>query len=700
MKPVIQSEAAECGLACLTMIANFYGDRRSLSEIRSLFPITLRGMSLKDLINTATHFDLQTRAIRVELEGLKYLKAPSIVHWNMNHFVVLEKVDKDFLHILDPAIGRKKITFEEASSCFTGIVLEIEPSTSFKKHPKTNSWDIKSFIKESRGINSALVQFLLLSIVVQLISLFIPYYIQLVVDDVLVTFDHKLLITIALSFTCLVVFATFFNLLRGYSILLISNQLNSQLSTNFFRHLLTLPISYFGKRHMGDIVSRFDSIQQIKTSLSESVVEALIDGVLAITTLVLIYIYSPKLTLIVVATIAIYVFVRVLSYPRLRNHTNDALSEHAKEKSIFMECARGIQTIKLFGIEELRTSVWKNRYVSAIEYEYKIGKLNVNYVMFNKLLFGLENILVIYVGASMIIGAEQTGFSVGMLMAFIAYKTQLTERFTKLVDNVTDLKMLSVHIERLDDIALTQSEQGMNGSLSFDSFERFTLKNLSFRFSLTDPLLFNDVSLDIKKGQCVAIVGESGVGKSSLLKLMLGLLEPTSGDIEIDSKSIKEYGKREFRKNIACVMQDDKLLSGTIAENISMYDSEIDMEKVFEVARIAQIHESIMHFPMKYNSLIGDMGSNLSGGQQQRILLARALYCNPKILFLDEATSHLDLKCENNFNSELSKLDVTKIIVAHRLETILSADKIYRLSADGLEEVTDEYKSTKNINES
>jgi ATP-binding cassette subfamily B protein RaxB len=452
---------------------------------------------------------------------------------------------------------------------------------------------------------------------------------------------------------------------------------------------LHLPLSFFEKRHMGDIVSRFGSLNSVRELLTTSLVEGVIDGVMAITVLVMMYVYSPQLSMVVLAAVVIYAVIRAILYRPLQQLTEASIVASAKEQSNFMETVRGMQSIKLFGQQSQRLNIWQNRYADAINQNYRLGKWQISYSTINQLLFGVENTLVVYLAAWAVL---EGNISVGMLFAFMAYKNQFTSRTAALIDKVIEIKMTRLHLDRLADIALTEKEQEGETAQQRDISGTISLKDVAFRYASNDPLLFNSLNLEIQAGESVAIIGPSGTGKTTLLKLMLGLLPLEAGKIEADGVDIRHLGLRNYRQQIAAVMQEDALMSGTLAENISFFDSQMDMQKVMGCAQLAGIHQDIAAMQMGYNALIGDMGSSLSGGQKQRVLLARALYRQPKILFMDEATSHLDVQLESYVNAAISQLKMTRIIIAHRPQTILNADRIIQLHQGKLADVTSTYK--------
>jgi ATP-binding cassette subfamily B protein RaxB len=674
---ILQTEAAECGLASIAMVAAYYGYKTDLTSLRQEHEISLKGANLEELMQIADKLKLSTRALRLDLEHLPQLKTPCILHWDMNHFVVLKKVTKKSIEIHDPGLGERKYTMEEFSKHFTGVALELSPTEEFKSEDSRVNLKLSDFWSKVTGLKSTLGKVFVLSLLLQAFAIASPYYMQLVVDEVILSYDQNLLAILAIGFGLLMGIEMVTGAVRSVLLLHFGNLMSIQLGANLFHHLVRLPLQYFEKRHIGDVVSRFGSLQQVKELLTKGVIEAVIDGVMAIATLIMIFLYSPKLSVIVLIAIAIYAVFRIAMYRPLRQMSEEVIVNQAKEQSNFMETVRGIQTIKLFGREVQRQSVWHNKYADSLNSGIRVGHLNIGYEALNKIIFGLENVLVIYFAAMLVMEGDLT---VGMLFAFMAYKRQFVEKMASLIEKVIEFKMLSLHFNRLADISLTDKEQDIQGKMSGKKISGdIELKGINYRYNKKEAPIFKHLNLSIKAGESVAIIGPSGCGKTTLAKLMLGLFEPDEGKIEVDGVDIRQLGLGQYRTQIAAVMQDDQLLSGSIADNISFFDPELDMQQVEWAAKIAAIDKDILQMTMGYNTLVGDMGAALSGGQIQRLLLARALYRKPKILFMDEATSNLDTKLEFSVNEAVKNLDVTRIIIAHRPETIASADRVIEL---------------------
>lgn len=679
MRAVIQSEAAECGLASLAMVADAHGMRIGLPEMRRRFPMSLKGAKLGHLIHIAQRLGFSTRPLRLDMEDLGKLKSPCILHWDLNHFVVLAKVGKSKVTILDPAIGERRLSFAEVSDHFTGVALELTPTAEFRPQKAAPSISARQLTGPIRGLWRTLGQILLLSVALQVFVVLAPFFMQWVVDQVLVSADKDLLTVLGLGFGLALLLQIGIGLLRGWSVVYLSSMLGLQWMGNVFAHLLKLPLDFFEKRHLGDITSRMSSVQAIQKTLTTSFVEAIIDGLMAVVTFGLMLVYSWKLALITLLAVALYLGIRAVAYRPVRDGTERQLVAGAKQQTHLLESLRGMQSVKVAGQESQRRSTYDNLMVDTVNNEVRLAQMGLGFNGASQLVFGVERIAVIWIGALL---ALQNAFSVGMLIAYLAYKDQFAGRMSALIDKWIEFRMLRLHGERLADIVLTPPEDAHDRPESVPPSEpRIEVENLSFRYADGEAWVLKDCSFTVEQGESVAIVGASGCGKTTLVKLMLGLLSPTAGAIRIGGHDLHRIGPRNVRVIVGAVMQDDQLFAGSVADNIGFFDPDFDQGRIEEAARLAAVHDEIAAMPMGYHSLIGDMGSSLSGGQKQRIVLARALYREPKLLFLDEATSHLDVAKERLVNDAVKALRLTKVIVAHRPETIASADRV--LAMDG-----------------
>ncbi|WP_019457385.1 peptidase domain-containing ABC transporter [Acinetobacter sp. GG2] len=678
---ILQTESSECGLACLAMIAGYYGYESDLLTLRQKYPISQKGATLTTLVKIANKLHLTTRPLKLELDELNQLRLPCILHWDLNHFVVLKNVSATKITIVNPAFGEKVFTYDQASSHFTGIGLELWPDSNFEEKKDKTSIRIFKLFGEISGLWKSLGQIIILALVLEVFSLISPFFMQWVIDHAIVSADLNLLTTLAVGFGLLMLLSSLISLLQAWVVMHMATTLNVQWKANIFHHLINLPTNFFQKRHLGDIISRFGSIDSIQRTLTTSFITAILDGLMTIFTLILMFIYSSTLAWIAVLTMLLYAIIRWIWYYPLRRATEDQIVHTAKQNTHFMETMRGIKTIKQFEKQDYRQATWLSLFVNQINAGLTTQKLSLMFGFVNTLLFGLQNIIIVWLGATLAIEGK---FTVGILMAFIAYKNQFGGRVSSLIDKYIEVKMLSLHGERLADIVLTDQEKSGSDLFAPESSEQqkteIEVKSIRFRYSEDETWIIHGVDLKIPEGQSVAIVGPTGCGKTTLMNLLLGNLSPEHGEIKIGGQSIKNMGPNKLRSFIAYVAQDDVLFAGSILENISFFDDSAQQDWVEQCSKMASVHDEILAMPMGYQTLVGDMGNILSGGQKQRILLARALYRKPKILFLDEATSHLDIIKEKEINSMIKSLNITRIIIAHRPETISSVDRIIALN--------------------
>jgi ATP-binding cassette, subfamily B, bacterial CvaB/MchF/RaxB len=671
---ILQAEAAECGLACLAMVAGAHGLDTDLPTLRQRFSLSLKGVTLAEMVRMADAMKFNSRALRAEPGELASVQLPCILHWDMNHFVVLVALKGDEAEIHDPGRGRQRIKMAELSRHFTGVVLELQPAPGFVAAQQRQRVTLRQLLGPVRGLKRSLAQIFALALALEVFVLLTPFFMQWVVDGAVVSSDRDLVLTLGIGFGLLVLVQAATAAARSWAVLALSASLNLQWLVNVFAHLLRLPVAWFEKRHAGDIWSRFGAVQHIQRTLTTTFIEAVLDGLLVVMTLAMMALYSVTLTLVALVAVAGYGLLRWVFYRPLARATEESLVFEARQSSHFLESLRGVQAIKLFNAQGDRQSRFASLVVETMNAQLDVRKLDLMFSVLHRLLFGLERVVVIWIGALLVIDER---LSLGMLFAFVAYKETFAGRVSALVDNAVDLKMLRLQGERLADIVLTEPEADVGGPRELGG--GLELRDLRFAYADGEPEVLRGVNLKIEPGESVAIVGPSGCGKTTLLKLMLGVHAPTSGEVLVGGVPLSRAGLRAWRDHVGVVMQDEPLFSGSIVDNISFFSAAPDRRWAETCARIASVHDEIEAMPMGYNTLIGDMGAALSGGQKQRLLLARALYKRPKILLLDEATSHLDVERERAVNQAIRQLALTRIIVAHRPETIASAGRVVAL---------------------
>lgn len=674
-----QTQAAECGLACVGMIAGYYGHQFDLVTLRHRFSTSLKGATLADIMQIAHRLGMASRALRLELDELDQLSTPCILHWEMNHFVVLKKVTRNKVILHDPARGLREVNMEEVSKSFTGVALELLPSASFQRREEKQSVSMRRLIGGIVGLKSVFAQILIMSLALELFGILTPFFMQWVMDMVLVSADRSLLTLLGSGFILILLLQNVVSALRSWVMAWFSSILSVQWSANVFSWLLGLPMAFFEARHVGDIVSRFGSITTIQNTLTTRFISTVLDGVMAFVTLGLIFAYNAKLTVLVIGLFVTYMLIRFVSWHPFRRANEEQIIAAARTQTQLLETIRGAQAVKLNNKEEVRLAAYANALVESTNKGIAIQRLSISFTTLQGTIAGVGRIVLIWLAALQVL---EGNFSAGMLVAFISFSDQFISRASGLVDALLEFRMLRLHGERIADIVLTEKEEDRPASaIARPSGPRLsgpglTVSDLSFRYAENEAWILQQCEFSIAPGENVAIVGRSGQGKTTLAKLLLGLLKPQQGEIAVAGVDIRRTGMQAHRARIGCVMQDDILFAGSIAENISFFDTDPSQPQVEVAAQQAQIHEDIVAMPMGYQTLVGDMGSSLSGGQIQRVLLARALYRQPEILLLDEASSHLDIERERLINVAIRQMPVTRIIIAHRPETIRSADRV------------------------
>ncbi|MFT7721564.1 MAG: peptidase domain-containing ABC transporter [Roseateles sp.] len=689
MRAIIQSEAAECGIACLAMISSAHGASADLLDLRRRFTVSRHGVSLRDLLGMAASLGFTSRPLKLTLEHLGQLKLPCILHWDMNHFVVLKQVGRRSITLLDPAVGERRMPLAEVSRHFTGVALELSPSAEFKPQAPAPRVSLSALTGKVTGLKRSLLQIFGVAAVLELFAIVAPLLQQMVVDEVLTSGDRDLLTVLALGFGLLLLVQTLIGLARSWMVIVLSQSLALQWAGNVFAHLVKLPVAFFELRHLGDITSRFGAVQAIQKTLTTAVIEAVLDGLMAVAALVMMLIYAPTLAAVTVGAVALYGLLRWASYAPFRNAAAERLVVAARENTHFLETLRAMTPLKLFGREQERRARWQNLLVEVQNRDLRTARMGMGFSTASTFIFGLENLLVLWLGARLIMGglagggaSSGAGMTVGMLFAFLAYKGQFSGRVSALINYAVDLKMLGLHAERLADICLEPPEKD---ELPHNDLAHLPpgieLRGVSFRYGEGEPWVLKDADFSIAAGESVAVVGASGAGKTTLLKIALGLLQPTEGEVLYGGQPVRHLGIANFRRQIGTVMQEDVLLTGSLADNIAFFDVQPDPARVEACARMAQLHEDIARMPMGYQTLVGDLGSGLSGGQKQRLLLARALYKQPRVLALDEATSHLDLGNERAVTAAIAHMRLTRLVIAHRPETIAGAQRVVQIKA-------------------
>lgn len=681
MRLMQQAEAAECGLACLGMIAAHQGLNISLAELRRRFPTSLRGAALSDLVDAASQLGLIARPLRLELEELSDVRFPVLAHWDLKHFVVIRKRVRSGYQVFDPALGVRTFSDEEMSRRLSGIVVEFDRAEGFSTLDTSARLRIRDFWKDQPGVRSAFGQLLGLSLLLQLVGIASPLYVQFVVDEVLIKRDVELLGGLAVGFGMILVVQLVLQALRALVLLYSGNQLAVNLTGAVMRRLLRLPLGYFEKRHQGDVLSRISSLGPIREFLTRGIVEALLNGVTVLVTLAVMLCYDLQLTGIVATSLLIYGVIKTVTLPYLKRLSEEQIQAAADENSHVIESLATIQATKLGNLEARRERHWHRLFMRTVNAAVAVERLRIAMSLGNSGLGGAERILVVFLGAGLVIDGSMT---IGALYAFLAFKSQFADGARGLIEQVIGYRLLRVSLDRLEDILLEEPEATEYHRLRSPRaiVDGIVLHGVSFRYGTGDAWVLRDVDLNFATDELTVVIGASGTGKSTLVKLLLGLLDPVRGSIRIDGMDLDHYGRDLLRRNTGVVMQNDQLFTGTVVENISSFDASPDLERVREAARGARIEADIDAMRLGYNSLIGDRGASLSGGQRQRLLLARALYTEPDVIVLDEGTANLPPDVEQEIFGMLRARRGLRVVITHRFELVEHADSVVLFDID------------------
>ncbi len=673
---ILQGEISECALASLAMIAAAWGLKADLAAFRARVAATPRGVNLRTLMNLAAGIGLAARPVRIGLQRVGDLKLPAILHWNMDHFVVLERVKGDVATIVDPARGRLRVALESMSPHFTGIAIEFTPTDTFRPGIMRLSRSFRRAWLDDSGLRSSAVSMLWLTLLLQATIIAMPFAYRNVIDRAGGRLADPHLMWIACGIALMMIVQAGSSWSRGVVVTRLGSIFVHRVSTHIVARLFSLPVAFFQRQMLGDVLSRVRSVDAIRRFVTDQAAPLVIDLIVGSVTAALMIAFSPHLAFIVIIGLAIELVVRLTGMRRQRQLSEDLLEAEGKEMSRLLESMRAIQAIKLAGREAQRFAVWENELVRVLNANTRLNRQRNTIGTITSAASAMEWAAVLAVG---VLGVGVAPVTTGVLFGFLAYRGVFRERLSTVMDNIWSLQLVGVHLRRLDDLMLADAEPQGGGFSQVEGPGHLSLENISFRYAPTEPLVLDNVSLEIPAGACVAIVGPSGGGKSTLIKLILGIETPRQGRILLDGVPIDDVHRQVWRERFGVVMQDDTLLAGSISENIAFFDPRIDMDKVRAAARSAAIHDEIEAMPMDYGTLVGDMGVQVSGGQRQRILIARALYREPNIILFDEGTANLDAESEQKISEVLANLAPTRIIVAHRSHLLSVSDIVYEV---------------------
>jgi ABC-type bacteriocin/lantibiotic exporter with double-glycine peptidase domain len=674
---LLQLEAAECGAACLAMILSYYGRNTAVAECRQCCGIGRDGVTGKTIAEAARDYGLRVKAFSVEPAEFEQIRLPAIVHWKFRHFVVVEHWSSKRVQIVDPAVGRRRLAADEFDGGFTGVVLAFEPGSQFHRRSSAVQLSWRIYLRsmlDTPGARWLLVQVLAASVCLLGLGVALPIFTKLIVDSVLPLRLNDTLVILGIGIVVLTAAQAVAVYLRGALLIHLQARVDSQMMLGFFEHLLGLPFRFFQQRSTGDLLMRLSSNTMIREVLTNQTISTFLDGILVLIYLTVLILRAPLLGAIAVAAGLLHIMLLFFTGSHMRDLTQSSLIASADSQSYLTEALVGICTIKASGTEDRVLDHWSNLFFKDLNASLRRNRLATLIETLRQTLQALLPLLLLWVGARDVL---RGAMSLGAMLALIALAAAFLVPFSSLISNLQHMQLVGAYLARLTDVAEAKPEQDIGPSLKTPCLRgRIEVRNLSFQYDPTASLVLRNVSLVIEPGQKVAIVGRSGSGKSTLVKLLLGLYEPTEGAILYDGAPLQDLSYRKLRSQIGVVLQEPFLFSGSIRENICFGDANVSLDLIMEAARLAAIHDEIERMPMQYETRIGESGAGISGGQRQRVALARALAEQPRILVLDEATSHLDLATEALVEQNLSKLSCSRVVIAHRLSTIRDAAQI------------------------
>ena len=675
---VLQSDRSECGLACLAMVAGSYGHHATLREFRSKFHHSSRGITLARLRECAEHIGLRCRAVRAELEEIDQLRAPAILHWELDHFVVLQSSGRRRITIIDPAIGQRKLTHAEVNEKFTGVAMELIPTPSFSKKEEAESVPLRGFFSSFRGLGRPLSATFAMTLAIQLFALAAPLQMQFTIDQGIRQGDMNLVMVIVLGFAMLGAIASLTGYFRSLLLLYIGNTSAFRMVGGLAHHLMRLPDGWFEARHTGDVLSRFSSLSPIRRFLTTGAFAMVLDGVLALGAFAMLLFYSVELTLVACGFLLVSGIISAATIEPMRNLTNESIVAGALENSSFIENAQRHRAIRLMGAEDDRGEAWGERYVASINASTRLSRFGIHLGLVGSFLGIARGVTMLLLSAGKVVSGD---FTLGMLFAFTAYRGMFAGRVNGLIGAFVGLRMLKLHRERVGEISLEEPEiEDLGSGIRAELRGRVEFRAVDFSYGKDEEPVLKNFSLTVRGGEFVAITGPSGTGKSTVIKLLCKLIEPVDGQILVDGIDLRRLDTVNFRRQLGVVMQDDDLFSGSLVENIAVGESNPDMEKAERAAQLAGIHDDIAKMPMGYLTLVGHMGASLSGGQRQRLMIARAIYRDPAVILLDEGTAHLDDDLQQRVLKNLCSFGSTIIWVTHDDRVSKRADRCVDLT--------------------
>jgi len=670
---VQQLEWTDCGAASLAMVLGYHGKHVALDRVRSALAVSRDGVTARAILDAAGQLGLAGRGLKVSLEQLADLPRATILHWELAHYVVLDRVVGDKVRIVDPATGERDVSWDEVSRCFTGVALELRPRADFVREQRTGKQAARSYLRELFAERALFTRVVVVSLIMRLFALVLPLVTGLVIDWVVPRSDLTMLWIVLGSVIGIIGVQAVCTIMRAQLLLVLRTNLDGKITLGFLDHMVSLPVGFFQRRSAGDLMMRVGSNATIRELITSQSLAAVIDGLFVAVYAIVILAVSAQLGALAFGLAAVEIAMWLALRPKNRRYLSQDIERQAKAQGYLVQLLAGMETLKCAGAEATAVERYANLYADCLDLSVKRGRLGAVLEAFHASMSALAPMVILAVGAHAVITG---GLSLGTMLAMSSLATSLFGPLTNLVQSLMQLQVVRTYTERIDDVRRAKPEQDpdvvrdapvLAGGVS--------LRNVSLRYG-DGPLVVDDVTLDIAPGTSVALVGASGSGKTSLVNLLAGIVTPTKGTVTFDGRSLAELDLRAVRQQIGVVPQHPYIFGATIRENIALTAPHASTERIQHAAAIAALAGDIAQLPMGLDTQVSDGGASLSGGQRQRIALARAVLREPSVLLLDEATSALDTATEARITANLARLRATRIIVAHRLSTVANADLI------------------------
>lgn len=671
---VLQSETSECGLACLAMCMGAHGRMVTLPNLRNRHPASSRGMSLAEMTDVAQAEGMELLAFEVPPEGLEEMRLPAVLHWDANHYVVLVSLKVGRRAVIhDPAVGVRTLSWSEFCSAYSGIAAEVLPAAHFQKVQEKSRVSLWSLLATVPNYQSLISKLFLLAFMLEASVLLAPLFLQNVVDQVLPVRDPKLLFTLAASFCGIALIRVAASLSRSWTSMALTGYMTAGMKGAVFSHALRLPMAWFDKRGVGTVLSRFNSLNRVRDIAGNDIVLATIDLVLALAMLGVMFLYAPVLALVSSVVALTVVLVSVAVQAPYTRAVNESIAADAQEASVLIESISGAAAVKFFGTEGFQRRSYLAAVLRSSNRLLDLHRLGILLRTSQGAMTALEEIVIVSLAGYMVMSGS---LSLGTMFGFYAYKQIFSVKLTALVNAFMNVRELKLHAENVGDVTFAEPEEPASQPLQADGKPSLSFENIDFAYEGAEDYLLRNFSLTIESGEIVGVTGASGGGKSTLVKILLGALKPRAGVVRIAGVNVTDKAPGNYRPLLSVVMQFDSLFTGTLLQNITMFEEYPDLERARQAVHDAQFEDDVQQFPMGLNSLVSGINPTLSGGQRQRLLLARAFYKDAPILILDEATSALDVTKEVKVAEAIRRKGLTTLIVAHREETLRRCDRV------------------------